>query len=147
MATCTKLSRFLASPNLNPFCGVIMCSAKSNQHHSARQKSSSAENDNNSSNPAIALSSDGSTFLCWHPPKKFPYESTKPVPRFEEAVREGDSALKVQYRWDYHKRQRPSGPTTRELSEMFYTYRWEFRPRPGKYKYRKPNPPRDRDGM
>lgn len=99
----------------------------------------------NTKYPQIVVSKDGATVICYHPEEKFPYEHTKPLPRKEDEMREGESALKIQLLDDYNSRYRPNGPTNQELMKMFYTTRHVWDPKPRKRRI-KTSPPRDREG-
>lgn len=94
----------------------------------------------------IVLSTDGGPILCWHPEQPFPYEHTKPLPRKEPEIRQGDTELKVQYMLDEKYKYRPDGPTQEELMKIFHTTRHVFDPKP-QLRYRKKNPPKDRESI
>ncbi|XP_041347510.1 39S ribosomal protein L42, mitochondrial-like [Gigantopelta aegis] len=94
--------------------------------------------------PQVGLSPDGSTVVCWHPEPDFPYEHTQPLPRNQREMAEGDSVLKVQYLVEEQIKYRSSGPTDKELSNMFFTTKHRWYPKPEK-KYKKLTPPKDRD--
>ncbi|XP_074645196.1 large ribosomal subunit protein mL42-like [Tubulanus polymorphus] len=97
-------------------------------------------------NPAIVLSKDGATVVCWHPEEEFPYELTKPLPRSVPEMEEGDSLLKVQYLEKDKFEGKPMEVVNRELAEMFYTSRhpWDIKPQKKRIK---PNPPKDRESI
>jgi len=84
------------------------------------------------SGPAIVVSEDNSTIVCWHPEPEFPYEHSKPLPIKRQELEQGDSVLKVQYIEDYENRHRPTGPTRLELEEMFFVPKYEWLPKPRK---------------
>ncbi|KAK6177086.1 hypothetical protein SNE40_015262 [Patella caerulea] len=92
------------------------------------------------------LSPDGSCILFWHPEQNFPYEHTQPIPRKVKELEEADTVLKVQLLKEEEIKHRPDGPTDAELSNIFYETKHRWFPRPEK-KYRKVNPPKDRDGL
>ncbi|XP_064605527.1 large ribosomal subunit protein mL42-like [Liolophura sinensis] len=94
----------------------------------------------------VGVSEDGRTILLWHPKEKFPYEHSKPIPRDNLHLAEGDSALRVQHRISDKYRFKPTGPNISELSGMFFTTKHRWYPKPSK-KYRKRHPPKDRDGL
>ncbi|XP_076334260.1 mitochondrial ribosomal protein L42 isoform X3 [Tachypleus tridentatus] len=115
----------------------------------------------------VVLTDDKSTFIGWHPEREFPYEYTrffvmmrnplevkmylrmavkKPLPQLKQELKEGDSVLKIQYQLEEKNRFQPDGPTDKELQKLTYTtkHRWSKTP---EKKYRKPNPPCDREGI
>lgn len=94
----------------------------------------------------VVLSDDGNTILCWHPEVPFPYEHSKPLPYIEPELREEDSVLKLKYRLDQKHREFPDGPSDKELEKLTFTNKHQWLHKPSK-KYRKPNQPRDRDGI
>jgi len=94
----------------------------------------------------VVLSRDGNAILCWHPEPEFPYEYSRPMPRNDTEMQQGDSALKVQYIVEERTRYRPDGPNQQELMQIFHTTRHLFDHKP-RMKYLKPNPPKPRDGI
>ncbi|XP_076334264.1 mitochondrial ribosomal protein L42 isoform X4 [Tachypleus tridentatus] len=94
----------------------------------------------------VVLTDDKSTFIGWHPEREFPYEYTRPLPQLKQELKEGDSVLKIQYQLEEKNRFQPDGPTDKELQKLTYTtkHRWSKTP---EKKYRKPNPPCDREGI
>ncbi|ESO99719.1 hypothetical protein LOTGIDRAFT_173557 [Lottia gigantea] len=93
------------------------------------------------------LSPDKSAILCWHPEQEFPYEHTRPVPRNPIELAQGETVLKIQYVRDAQMiNKRPEGPNDVELANILYETKHRFFPKPGK-KYRKVNPPKDRDSL
>ncbi|XP_014678414.1 PREDICTED: 39S ribosomal protein L42, mitochondrial-like [Priapulus caudatus] len=69
----------------------------------------------------IVLTDDGSTIVCYHPAKEFPYEHTRPLSRNEDELRAGESVLNVQHLEEYRRRYEVTrqGPTRTELVSMF----------------------------
>lgn len=49
--------------------------------------SSKTATDNWSLVEKIAITNDGKTFVAWHPQQEFPYEFSRPIPKFEERNR------------------------------------------------------------
>ncbi|XP_064488044.1 large ribosomal subunit protein mL42-like [Ornithodoros turicata] len=98
-------------------------------------------------NDYTVMTDDGSTIVCWHPEREFPYEHTKPLPVIEPRVREGDSVLKLQVRVDSLKRgYRNERLEIEELCKLTYTTKHRWYPR-NEEKYKDPNPPIDREGL
>ncbi|XP_054428107.1 39S ribosomal protein L42, mitochondrial-like [Pteronotus mesoamericanus] len=94
----------------------------------------------------LALTSDGSTIVCYHPSVDIPYKHTKPtlwpdpVHNHEETL---DQLLKARLEEkDEHLEQ---GPMIEQLSKMFFTTKHQWYPR-GQYHrcHKKLNPPKDR---
>lgn len=80
--------------------------------------------------------------VAWHPPRKFPYEFTKPLPKVEA---QPDSVLKVDAN-DTHKTfktQPPRAIIADELAALTYTTKhiWFPRARDKKNKKTPPNRP------
>lgn len=94
----------------------------------------------------VGLSPDGNTVISWHPEPKFPYEHTRPLPNRQKEASVGDSVMKVQHLREEMTKYRPDGPTDKELSNVFFTTKHRWLPKPEK-KYKKINPPKDRDGL
>merc|ERR1712150_125388 len=107
---------------------------------------SSDQNGFSNKNFKVGLSEDENTIICWHPEPKFPYEHTKPLPRKESEIREGDTALKLQYMKEYRLQAREDGPTEKELANIFHTskHRWY---QSTKKKYLRPKVLKDREGL
>ncbi|CAN8017377.1 unnamed protein product [Ixodes persulcatus] len=94
----------------------------------------------------IVLTDDGSTIVCWHPEPEFPYEHTKPLPKVDPELNEGDSALKLQVRLDNINRSyRNERLEIEALTKLTYTTKHRWYPKNEKYK--DPNPPVDREGL
>ncbi|XP_033889576.1 large ribosomal subunit protein mL42-like [Acipenser ruthenus] len=94
----------------------------------------------------LALTSDGRTIVCYHPPAEFPYEHSKPIPRpdpLENHEETHDQVLKA--RLNEEMLQNKQAPTIEELSKMFYTTKHRWYP-VGQYHRRrkKTDPPKDR---
>ncbi|CAN7988384.1 unnamed protein product, partial [Ixodes hexagonus] len=78
----------------------------------------------------IVLTDDGSTIVCWHPEEEFPYEHTKPLPKIDPVLNEGDSALKLQVRLDNIKRHyRNERLEIEALTKLTYTTKHRWYPR------------------
>lgn len=92
----------------------------------------------------IAVTDDGSTIVCWHPEKPFPYECSKPLP--EEISTETNSVLKVQNISDVYDVFKPKTveQTREELMKITSTSKHVWFPR-GKKTYKKKPTPRDRE--
>jgi len=143
MAASIKLGRALT----RVFLGVRPCTTRfESQPFKQSSSSSSSKQNQNDSGPTVVLSPDGNTVLCWHPEPEFPYEYSRPMPRNETEMQQGDSALKVQYVMDERARHRADGPNQQELMKIFHTTRHAFDHKP-RMKYRKPNPPKYRSGV
>lgn len=95
---------------------------------------------------SVGLSPDGNTVVGWHPAPKFPYEHTRALPSRKKEASVGDSVLKIQHLREEMTKYRPDGPTDKELSNIFFTTKHTWLKKPEK-KYRKPNPPKDRDAL
>lgn len=139
MASLNRLSFFAArtcvkNPGLQVVCQQI------------RYKSSENGDDlfTDNGKPLVGLTADGCTYVCWHPESSFPYEFSKPIIRKKTDLEMGDSHLKVQHLLEEKLKLRPHGPTDNELANMFFTSKHRWNPKPEK-KYRKPNPPKDRE--
>ncbi|RZF49181.1 hypothetical protein LSTR_LSTR008467 [Laodelphax striatellus] len=82
----------------------------------------------------IAITDDGSTIVCWHPKKSFPYEFTKSLP--VEVIPE-NTVLKVQNKSDIYEvfKQHDEVQMREELMRMTHTtkHRWF----PNNQRYRK----------
>jgi len=94
----------------------------------------------------VVLADGGKTVVCWHPEQEFPYECSKPLPVLDSKLQEGDSVLKIQYRLDHLNRNYPKGPDLQQLMKLTYTNKHRWYPNNNK-RYRKPNPPVDREGL
>lgn len=92
----------------------------------------------------IAVTDDGSTIVCWHPEKPFPYECSKPIP--EETNNEVNSVLKVQNISAIYDVFKPKDEerTREELMKLTYTSKHVWFPQ-GKKTYKKKPVPRDRE--
>uniref|UniRef100_A0A1B6FA13 Large ribosomal subunit protein mL42 n=1 Tax=Cuerna arida TaxID=1464854 RepID=A0A1B6FA13_9HEMI len=92
----------------------------------------------------IVISDDGSTVVCWHPEKPFPYECSKPIP--EEVSQETNSVLKVQNMSEVYDVFKPKSEqdVREELMKITSTSKHRWFPR-GKRTYKKKPVPRDRE--
>ncbi|XP_010006365.1 PREDICTED: 39S ribosomal protein L42, mitochondrial [Chaetura pelagica] len=93
----------------------------------------------------LALTSDLKTIVCYHPSLEIPYEHTKPIPRPDPVNNKEETLDQVLKSRLNEKELKSSGPTTEELSKMFYTTKHRWYP-VGQYhrRRRNPNPPKDR---
>ncbi|KAK9502961.1 hypothetical protein O3M35_011637 [Rhynocoris fuscipes] len=83
----------------------------------------------------IVITNDGSTIVCWHPEKEFPYEFTKPLPVITND--KVSSVLKTSEKDAYKVFKKQSPESVREeLMKMTYTtkHRWFPRSRDKKAK-------------
>ncbi|CAB1419017.1 unnamed protein product [Pleuronectes platessa] len=97
-------------------------------------------------NVDIGVTSDGKTFVCYHPTVDVPYEFTLPVERpdpITNPVETHDQVLKARLSKEVLNDKK--GPTIEELSKMFFTTKHRWYP-VGQYHTRrmKKNPPKDR---
>ena len=93
----SKLPSSVISRPVSMFSSVLSRSSSSSSESSYREEK-------------IAVTDDGTIIACWHPPPKFPYSMTRPIPRSDK---DGDvtSPLKVQVTEDmkelyHHKHER-----------------------------------------
>ncbi|XP_060080977.1 large ribosomal subunit protein mL42-like [Ylistrum balloti] len=112
----------------------------------ARAASSSSDSTNRNCLPEVGVSKKNGTIVCYHPEPVIPYEYTLPLPRKEEELGEGNSALNMQVQRMEMLKFREDGPTRQELASMFHTTKHQWYPNTAD-KYRKPNPPKDRDAI
>ncbi|XP_037695926.1 39S ribosomal protein L42, mitochondrial-like [Choloepus didactylus] len=94
----------------------------------------------------LALTSNGSTIVCYHLSVDIPYEHTKPNPHLDPVHNNEethDQVLKTRLEVkDEHLEQ---GPMIEQISKMFFTTKYCWYPH-GQYHrcHRNPNPPKDR---
>ncbi|PVD24312.1 hypothetical protein C0Q70_14790 [Pomacea canaliculata] len=69
------------------------------------------------------------------------------MPREEGEAAQGETPLKVNFLVEEKLKMRPDGPTDNELSNMFFTTKHTWRPRPREDKLKPKNIPVDRDGL
>lgn len=112
---------------------------------SSHTKSNSDDPDHSSRLPRVGMSADGRTLIGWHPEPEHPYEHTKPVQYDMKEVEQG-TILKDELVQDYLTRFRPEGPSIPEIAAITYTTKHQWLPKPEK-KYKKRNPPKDRDSI
>ncbi|XP_069142676.1 large ribosomal subunit protein mL42-like [Argopecten irradians] len=113
---------------------------------SRASSSSSDDHGNRSGLPQVGVSAKTGTIVCYHPEPTYPYEYTQPLPRNEAELGEGESALSMQVQRQQLLRFREDGPTQHELANMFHTTKHQWYPNSAD-KYRKPNPPKDREAI
>lgn len=92
----------------------------------------------------VVVTDDGSTIVCWHPEKPFPYECSRPIP---EAVNEDtNSVLKVQNLSAVYDVFKPKSEeqTREELMKLTSTNKHIWFPK-GKKHYKKKPVPRKRE--
>ncbi|XP_037070911.1 39S ribosomal protein L42, mitochondrial-like [Pollicipes pollicipes] len=105
----------------------------------------------------VVVSNNGSTIVCWHPEPAFPYECSKPLPAPETSAADQsalrnpftdglDSSLKGVQRYKHMFVRRSDKQVREELMKLTHTNKHIWFPHKG-IKYRKKNPPRDRDFM
>ncbi|XP_073968840.1 mitochondrial ribosomal protein L42 [Rhodnius prolixus] len=76
----------------------------------------------------IVVTNDGSTIVCWHPEKEFPYECTKPLP--EQLEESSTSVLKNSEKNVYTVFAKKSLDTVPdELAKITYTTKHRWYPR------------------
>ncbi|KAH3829273.1 39S ribosomal protein L42, mitochondrial-like [Dreissena polymorpha] len=97
-------------------------------------------------NPLVGMSADGQTLVCWHPEPEHPYDHTRGMEYAVHELEEGTSILKDEVIRRFETRYKPKGPNIQELSNITYTTKHQWFPRPAK-KFRKLNPPKDRDSL
>lgn len=95
-------------------------------------------------NERIAVTDDGTTVVCWHPEKPFPYECTRPIP--EDSQPEANTVLKVQNLAEVINVFKPKTEeqTREELMKMTSSTKHIWFP-PGKKHYKKKPVPRNRE--
>lgn len=93
----------------------------------------------------VAITSDGTTVVCWHPEQPFPYEHSRPLPITEQST---NSILKVQNTDEIYSVFKPKKEefVRQDLMNITFTnkHRWfPLKKRDQKKKYFKPlNPDR-----
>lgn len=91
----------------------------------------------------IVLNHDGTTFVAWHPEKKFPYECTKPIDKKIEE--ESNTILKTVMSSELKQMFKKKTPEVarQELMEITHTtkHRWFPRSRDKKAKKTEPDRP------
>lgn len=74
----------------------------------------------------IVITDDGSTIICWHPPKKFPYEYSRPI--LKEETKPVHSVLKVENKSEIYTvfKSQDETKTREELMKLTHTtmHRW-----------------------
>ncbi|KAL4226131.1 hypothetical protein ACF0H5_014118 [Mactra antiquata] len=103
------------------------------------------DEDNSSRIPKVGMSDDGRTLIGWHPEPEHPYEHTKPI-NYDSLEAKTGSILQDSVVRNYETRYRPLGPNTAELANVTFTTKHKWFPKREK-KYRKRNPPKDREGI
>ncbi|XP_043234727.1 39S ribosomal protein L42, mitochondrial-like [Amphibalanus amphitrite] len=104
----------------------------------------------------VVVSSNGSTIVCWHPEQDFPYECSKPLPAEESLTDQTalrapftdalDASLQGVQRYKHMFVRRSDKQVREELMKLTHTNKHIWFPHTG-VKYRKKNPPRDREYM
>ncbi|XP_055330002.1 39S ribosomal protein L42, mitochondrial-like [Paramacrobiotus metropolitanus] len=96
----------------------------------------------------VVCADEGRTLVLYHPERPFPYEHSLPIPRQEALLKEGDSAVKVQFRLDVVQAEmaRNKHAITKQLAETFFTTPYAQQPR-GQYRWTLKNPPKRRQGI
>ena len=90
----------------------------------------------------IVVTDDGSTIVCWHPEKMFPYQCTKPMP---ELLNRQQTVLKTtkQEAMKLMSKKRPDKEIVDEMAQLTHTtfHKWYPRSRDKKAK----KTPKDRE--
>ncbi|CAH1784713.1 unnamed protein product [Owenia fusiformis] len=100
---------------------------------------------NKMSDPAVVVVNED-LIVAWHPEQQFPYEHTKPIPRNQQHMSQGDSALKVQHILDEQNKYHSAGPSDEQLQQIFFTTKHKWFPQNQKAR-RKVDPPKEREGI
>lgn len=90
---------------------------------------------------SVILTDDGSTFVCWHPEKSFPYEYSKPMIRTKVV---SNSILKIENIEDAHHifKGKSDEQVREELTKITYTCKHRWFPCNRRFKRRTSEPVR-----
>lgn len=97
----------------------------------------------NYSDNKVVFTDDGSTVVCWHPEKEFPYEYTLPLPELSNV--KTDSILRLQSREEVTSLLHSKKPEFVRKELMRITHTTKHRWFPKMPKSMKPKPPPDRE--